>query len=216
MTVGHPLHKYFTYSAIHLVDLLNQPDASLEDLLKRGAAMNRSSNSLPSAVPAREPRVLVIDCITGFAPPRSPELQELSRVSSLSSSFAYEPTGAPLVQVPSPGMNSAEMHRRRPSTAASISSRIDINNNNNNSNNSSNSTSANNRFRNSVNFSTIESKMNLGTRRRRFGSDMEVLARALCAERGWSALISRRRRGCLACAIREAGALAWKVVIRVE
>ena len=48
-----------------------------------------------------------------------------------------------------------------------------------------------------------------------FGSDLEMLARALCAERGWNALVSRRGRGCLACAIREAGAVGWRVVLRV-
>ncbi|KAK2075167.1 hypothetical protein P8C59_009315 [Phyllachora maydis] len=53
--------------------------------------------------------------------------------------------------------------------------------------------------------------MHTETRRRHFGSDMEILVRAICAEKGWNALISRRRRGCLACAIREAGALGWKV-----
>jgi hypothetical protein len=47
------------------------------------------------------------------------------------------------------------------------------------------------------------------------GSDLEMLARAVCAERGWNALISRRGRGCLACAVREAGALGWRVVVRV-
>ncbi|KAI9056250.1 hypothetical protein LZ554_001177 [Drepanopeziza brunnea f. sp. 'monogermtubi'] len=47
------------------------------------------------------------------------------------------------------------------------------------------------------------------------GSDLEMLARAICAERGWDAVISRRGRGCLACAVREAGALAWRVVLRV-
>lgn len=61
-----------------------------------------------------------------------------------------------------------------------------------------------------------EQQMHSETRRRQFGSDMEILVRALCAERGWNALISRRRRGCLACAIREAGALGWEVVIRLE
>lgn len=48
-----------------------------------------------------------------------------------------------------------------------------------------------------------------------FGSDMEILARAICAERGWNALINRRGRGCLACAVREAGALGWRVILRV-
>jgi hypothetical protein len=47
------------------------------------------------------------------------------------------------------------------------------------------------------------------------GSDLEILARAVCAERGWNALVSRRGRGCLACAVREAGALGWRVVVRV-
>lgn len=53
------------------------------------------------------------------------------------------------------------------------------------------------------------------TKKRAFGSDMEVLVRAICAERGWNALVCRRGRGCLACAVREAGALGWSVVIRV-
>lgn len=48
-----------------------------------------------------------------------------------------------------------------------------------------------------------------------FGSDLEMLARALCAERGWNALVSRRGRGCLACVVREAGAVGWRVVLRV-
>jgi len=54
----------------------------------------------------------------------------------------------------------------------------------------------------------------LGHSKPKFGSDMEMLARALCAEQGWNALISRRGRGCLACSIREAGALGWRVVLR--
>jgi hypothetical protein len=58
----------------------------------------------------------------------------------------------------------------------------------------------------------------LGERRkhkRKRGSDLEMLARAVCAERGWNALVSRKGRGCLACAIREAGSLGWRVVVRV-
>ncbi|KAG8359908.1 hypothetical protein FVEN_g2554 [Fusarium venenatum] len=59
-------------------------------------------------------------------------------------------------------------------------------------------------------------QMHFESRKRQFGSDMEILVRALCAQKGWNAIISRRKRGCLACAIREAGALQWKVIIRVE
>ena len=65
-------------------------------------------------------------------------------------------------------------------------------------------------------FEAAGKKMHHETRRRQFGSDMEVLVRAVCAEKGWNAVVSRRRRGCLACAIREAGALGWRVVIRVD
>ena len=41
-----------------------------------------------------------------------------------------------------------------------------------------------------------------------------MLAIALCSERGWNALISRRRRGRLSCSVREASALGWRVVLR--
>jgi hypothetical protein len=63
---------------------------------------------------------------------------------------------------------------------------------------------------------TFPAKMHLECRRRQFGSDLEILVRALCAQQGWNAIISRRKRGCLGCAIREAGALGWKVIIRLE
>lgn len=52
------------------------------------------------------------------------------------------------------------------------------------------------------------------TRKRRFGSDLEMLARAWCAEMGYNALISRKGRNCIACSIREARALSWKIVLR--
>ena len=52
------------------------------------------------------------------------------------------------------------------------------------------------------------------TRKRRFGSDLEILARAWCSEKGYNALISRRGRNCIACSIREARALCWKIVLR--
>ncbi|KAF2753456.1 hypothetical protein EJ05DRAFT_215907 [Pseudovirgaria hyperparasitica] len=46
-------------------------------------------------------------------------------------------------------------------------------------------------------------------------SDEQVLSRAWCAQTGHHALISRQGRTCLSCAIREAGALGVKVVIRM-
>ncbi|OTB05031.1 hypothetical protein M426DRAFT_73147 [Hypoxylon sp. CI-4A] len=164
---GHPLHRFYNYTAIHLTDLINQPSATLEELLSKGASNGHLSNHSSTSLPNRTPRFLVIDCITGFAPPSSPDMPSLSRMSSLSSSFGMEPSTVPPIRMP----GSLEMD---------------------------------------------PSKMSLGARRRQFGSDLEILVRALCAERGWNAVISRRRRGCLACAIREAGALGWKIVIRVE
>ncbi|KAK1717557.1 hypothetical protein BDP67DRAFT_396005 [Colletotrichum lupini] len=147
--LGHPLHKFFTYTVIHLSELLEKPDASLDTLL-----LNTSSVRRPSLTPTMNttPRVLVIDCITGFK--RQAPTQET-------------PT-SPILE--------------RTANGASLAT----------------------------------TNMHLESRRRQFGSDMEVLVRAFCAEKGWNAIISRRRRGCLACAIREAGALAWKVIIRVD
>ncbi|KAJ3953494.1 hypothetical protein N0V92_010037 [Colletotrichum tropicale] len=146
---GHPLHKMFTYTVIHLSELLEKSTATLDDLLLNTASVRR-----PSLTPTinTTPRVLVIDCITGIT--RQPPTQET-------------PT-SPILE--------------RTANGASLAA----------------------------------AKMHLESRRRQFGSDMEILVRAFCAEKGWNAIISRRRRGCLACAIREAGALAWKVIIRVE
>lgn len=123
-----------------------------------------------------------------MAPPSSPQMASLSRMSSISSEFGLEPLPTPQLQLPTP--RGAD---RRPSTdtsSGSHASRIDPPN--------------------------AESKMRIPSRRRQFGSDLEIMVRAICADKGWNAIISRRRRGCLACAIREAGALGWRVIIRVE
>ncbi|KAI1335360.1 hypothetical protein F5Y15DRAFT_398406 [Xylariaceae sp. FL0016] len=192
--LGHPLHKFYTYTAIHLTELLRQPGASLEDLVGQGVPNPGSNTSFASSVPNHLPRVLVIDCITGFAPARSPSMFSLSRVSSLSSSFGLEPANVPQMQMPSPAVAAGSPEfERRPSTAASSNSRVER-----------------------IDPPAAETTMKLGTRRRQFGSDLEVLVRAVCAERGWNTIISRKRRGCLSCAIREAGALGWKVVVRVD
>ena len=49
----------------------------------------------------------------------------------------------------------------------------------------------------------------------RVSSDLELLARAWCAEKGFHALISRVGRTCLGCSIREARGLGINIVIRV-
>jgi len=146
---GHPLHKFYTYTVMNLSELIERRASSLEDLLLH---TNVTRPSLTPAAMDTKPRVLVIDCITNFAPP------------------------PPTVETPTSPVLDRKSDGASPAAA----------------------------------------KMHLESRRRQFGSDMEILVRAICAEKGWNAIISRRRRGCLACAIREAGALSWKVVIRVD
>lgn len=139
---GHPLHKYYNYTVMHISELLQRRDAELSDLLT------------PPNGQAAPNQVLVIDCITNFSSaPQSPVLDRLE-----------SPASSPI--------------ERKGSFSAAA-------------------------------------KMHFESRKRQFGSDMEILIRALCSEKGWNAIISRRKRGCLACAIREAGALGWKVIIRV-
>ncbi|KAL2020966.1 hypothetical protein VTK56DRAFT_7740 [Thermocarpiscus australiensis] len=174
--IGHPLHKYFTYTALHLSELIAKQDFSLEALLD-----NYSSTShRPSLTPASSnaAKVLVVDCITGFQPQPQEHEIPLSPVVSRSDSSA-----------------SASLNSHSPGPAEGGEGGSD-------------STPSG--------LESASKKMHSETRRRQFGSDMEMLARAFCAEKGWNALISRRRRGCLACAIREAGALGWKVIIRVD
>ncbi|KAK3363499.1 hypothetical protein B0T25DRAFT_443611 [Lasiosphaeria hispida] len=173
--VGHPLHKYYTYTALHLSELLAKQDFSLEALL----GTYSSTAHRPSLTPVtanNAAKVLVVDCITGFQSlPQEHEIP-LSPILSRGDSWGS-------ASFPSPQRSGAEISDDKATAGAPESA---------------------------------SKKMHSETRRRQFGSDMEILARAFCAEKGWNALISRRRRGCLACAIREAGALGWKVIIRVD
>lgn len=148
-TAGHPLHKYFNYTIMHISELLRRQHAPLSELLAVPTNNRRPSQGKGSD------RVLVIDCITNIAPesPMSPTRERLTSKYNI-------------------------VQRRGSFPAAA--------------------------------------QMHFESRKRQFGSDMEVIVRALCAQNGWNAIISRRKRGCLACAVREAGALQWKVIIRVE
>ncbi|KAJ9155478.1 Helicase-like protein [Pleurostoma richardsiae] len=175
---GHPLHKYYTYTSIHLSELLEKKDWTLEQLLSDTSSAAQRPSLTPA--PAKPPRVLVIDCMTGFKPqPQAHEIP-LSPVTSNTSAPPDTPLGLSSPVTPSsssspqPGGSGTEQG------------------------------------------ASAEQNMHHETRRRQFGSDAEILIRAVCAEKGWNALISRRRRGCLACAIREAGALGWKVIVRVD
>ncbi|KAK3389016.1 hypothetical protein B0T20DRAFT_91859 [Sordaria brevicollis] len=203
--VGHPLHKSYTYTALHLSELMAKQDFSLEALLDDYSnAAHRPSLTPTSAKSAA--KFLVIDCITGFQSlPQEHEIP-LSPVVSRHGSYSF-PT-----------------HRR----SSTISSN-DLNGNNSQhspvspitaSGECSSPTTLEGVKEGGMpaggNMESASKKMHSETRRRQFGSDMEILVRAFCAEKGWNALISRRRRGCLACAIREAGALGWKVIIRVD
>ncbi|KAF4124656.1 hypothetical protein GMORB2_5322 [Geosmithia morbida] len=150
---GHPLHKFYNYTVMHISELLAKRDTALMDLLRP------IENRTPKTV---DNRVLVVDCIT--TPADLPF--ELMPTSPVTGTFEFASTSG-----------SHSLHKRTGS---------------------------------------LPNKMHLECRRRQFGSDMEMLVRALCARKGWNAIISRSNRSCLACAIREAGALGWRVVIRVD
>ncbi|KAL2198691.1 hypothetical protein P885DRAFT_67847 [Corynascus similis CBS 632.67] len=186
--VGHPLHKYYTYVALHLSELLGKEDITLESLL--GSYSSSAAQQRPTVNPSSprnnnaSARMLVIDCITGFQPQPQEHEIPLSPVISRTDSNA-----------------SAAM------LASPTSSNLALGNNVGSGESDGTEAAA---------LESASKKMHSESRRRQFGSDMEILVRAICAEKGWNALISRRRRGCLACAIREAGALGWKVVIRVD
>lgn len=187
--IGHPLHKNYTYTSIHLSELLAKQTWTLEDLLTNSST-NTSPSIAPSSKGALPPRVLVIDAMTNFMP--QPEAHDipLSPVTSRASTTLSEASTPPSRHsslsgvVDSPDVDGGSPRLRRTDTER--------------------------------NGGAAEQQMHSETRRRQFGSDMEIMVRAVCAERGWNALISRRRRGCLACAIREAGAIGWRVVIRVD
>ncbi|KAM7208857.1 hypothetical protein V8F20_000735 [Naviculisporaceae sp. PSN 640] len=189
--VGHPLHKYYTYTALHLSELIAKQDFSLEALL--GDYSTAPTGRRPSQTPSPTrgaAKVLVIDCITGFKSlPQEHEIPLSPVVSRTSSNMSGPPLASP---------TSPTMHRRESSTSMT----------------SPNGDREDGFF--GAAFESASKKMHSETRRRQFGSDVEILVRAFCAEKGWNALISRRRRGCLACAIREAGALGLKVIIRVD
>ncbi|OAQ68492.1 helicase-like protein [Pochonia chlamydosporia 170] len=141
---GHPLHKFYEFTVIHISELIKKPRTTLSEFLLDSTFGKVGSN-----------RVLVIDCITGFAEqPQSPAFEQI-----------MTPSSSPILD-------------RKGSFSAAA-------------------------------------RMHLESQKRQFGSDMEMMVRAICSQRGWNAIISRRKRSCLACAIREAGALAWKVIIRV-
>ncbi|RCI17476.1 hypothetical protein L249_2922 [Ophiocordyceps polyrhachis-furcata BCC 54312] len=137
--MGHPLHKFYSYSAMHISDLVRKPRTSLAEFLG-DPWLGRGSNN----------RVLVVDCVgkgcRGETPMTSPAVERVQSCWPLTTTTTTTTTEGDVSAV---------------------------------------------------------------------GSDLEVLARALCAQRGWNAIVSRRKRGCLACAIREAGALGWKVILRV-
>ncbi|CAM1501743.1 Fc.00g037270.m01.CDS01 [Cosmosporella sp. VM-42] len=147
---GHPLHKYYNYTVIHISELLKRQHTPLSELLNSPTPNNPGYTTWRNGAS----RVLVIDCITNYAEvPMSPTLERLTSKYNI-------------------------VQRRGSFPAAA--------------------------------------QMHFESRKRQFGSDMEILVRALCAQKGWNAIISRRKRGCLACSIREAGALQWKVIVRVE
>ncbi|KAJ4298550.1 hypothetical protein N0V88_003580 [Collariella sp. IMI 366227] len=155
--MGHPLHKSFTYTVLHLSELISKQDFSLESLLGSYSSASHRPSLTPATNSDNAAKVLVIDCITNFVaqPPEHeiPLSPVLSRTDSNTSATLASPIS------PGPGM----MFGGADGGANGLES--------------------------------ASKKMHSETRRRQFGSDMEILARAFCAEKGWNALISRRRRG---------------------
>ncbi|OAA61834.1 hypothetical protein SPI_04693 [Niveomyces insectorum RCEF 264] len=199
------------------------------------AAATPAPATTPSTTPPDHRTVLVIDCITGFSPqpaahemPLSPVLDRKhswSEVSSSATSVSFPPltkeispiaalsggTSGPLAGTPVTSPASVAARAVTPvRTPVGNAARAVTPVSTPAGNAATAATTATATSR------TAASNMHHETRRRRFGSDAEILVRAICAEKGWNALVSRRRRGCLACAIREAGALGWRVVIRVD
>ncbi|KHN98829.1 uncharacterized protein MAM_03291 [Metarhizium album ARSEF 1941] len=69
---GHPLHKFYEFTVIHISELIKKPRTALSEFLVDPTFGRAGSN-----------RVLVIDCITGFAEqPQSPALAEIMKPSS--------------------------------------------------------------------------------------------------------------------------------------
>lgn len=203
--VGHPLHKSYTYTALHLSELMAKQDFSLEALLDDYSnAAYRPSLTPTSAKSAA--KFLVIDCITGFQSlPQEHEIP-LSPVVSRHGSYSF-PTPRRSSTISSNDLN-GNNSQHSPISPITVSGEC-----------ASPTTLEGVKEGGATaggNMESASKKMHSETRRRQFGSDMEILVRAFCAEKGWNALVSRRRRGCLACAIREAGALGWKVIIRVD
>ncbi|EFW99160.1 hypothetical protein CMQ_5581 [Grosmannia clavigera kw1407] len=203
--IGHLLHKYYTYASIHLTTLIENKDKTLAELLVAYvASTNRSAR-------AEVAKVLVIDCMTGFSPqptasemPLSPVFAERPSIDSVFPLLTREISPITGLTALDSAADSAAQQTKAgaelPRKGSSESSR----------------SSGSSAYAAKNEPTPPPSQMHHETRRRRFGSDMEIMVRAFCAEKGWNALVSRRRRGCLACAIREAGALGWKVVIRVD
>jgi hypothetical protein len=70
-------------------------------------------------------------------------------------------------------------------------------------------------FRNHKQEDTLRDKTTVLVLDARTSTDMQLLARAWCAEKGFHAIIGRTGRTCLSCCIREARALGINIVIRV-
>ncbi|KAH7409625.1 hypothetical protein BKA64DRAFT_742685 [Cadophora sp. MPI-SDFR-AT-0126] len=190
---GHPLHKAFTYTKISLSTLLATPLSTPFNTLLSPPPLSPSSSSTPSSAPQSSthttsstiPKVLIIDC-TDQSMSFFPVVHRPSE--SVSAMASRDASALDLSSAPSPSSKEPSSPLKSPSG-------------------SEGGREGDRRRKSDV---VKEKKAH-----REYGSDLEMLGRALCAERGWDAVVSRRGRGCLACAVREVGALGWRVVLRV-
>ena len=193
---GHPLHKAFTYTKIPISTLLTTPlSLPFDTILSQPPStspMPSPTHSSTHTTSSSIPKVLIVDCTDesmSFFP-------VVHRPSESASASASRDASALDLSAHSPVSSS-----RKPSSGSPLrqpSSPLQY-------------ASGNEGRRESVRDGVVKEKK----AHKEYGSELEMLGRALCAERGWDALVSRRGRGCLACAVREAGALGWRVVLRV-
>jgi hypothetical protein len=86
-----------------------------------------------------------------------------------------------------------DLHRRKPSASTLSQTGVDDNQDND----------------------TLHDKMTVLVLDTRSSKDLQLLARAWCAEKGFHAIIGRTGRTCISCCVREARALGINIVIRV-
>ena len=216
INLGHPLHKAFTYTKIPLSTLLTTPlttpfNTILSPPPSSSPTPSPTHSSTQHTTSSTIPKVLIIDC-TDESMSFFPIVHRPSESASATASRE-----ASVLDLSSSSPSPRPSHQPSPiSPLSNASSPLKYS-----SGNPDRAESEPEKPRESGKEGRKESQSDVANTVREkkahkeYGSDLEMLGRALCAERGWDAVVSRRGRGCLACAVREVGSLGWRVVLRV-